>query len=344
MLSYKTRMRGKHRLKSLLNLKTFIATIMGLIVLALLLSFSDISQVLQIISTFPLWAIPVLFGLFLGREILRSVQWRVFLNAIGIHASRREAFLSLAGGDAAQILPGGLYFQDLLISRELDTGISAPLGATTLTIWMEVTMGMLALAILGLPSLPLLRPIMAFCGVGSLVVLLLLHTHLLALLQGLVRRLERKVHRGRKLVAGLDNFVASFGGLSHPKVILTGLALCAAYLALTIYGFYLVCVNLHINIGIGEATAIYSLVLAIVDINPLPSDLGVSELTGVGGFLAFGYSAADGLAALLTFRISLLICEELVAAGAFILFHEETKKIFRSKKTPTPAEQIEASG
>src|SRR5262249_5706062 len=78
-------------------------------------------------------------------------------------------FLTLAEGDAAQILPGGLYFQDLLISRELETGLGAPLGATTLTIWMEVTVSMLALALLGLPGIPLLRPVMALRGVGSLV-------------------------------------------------------------------------------------------------------------------------------------------------------------------------------
>jgi uncharacterized membrane protein YbhN (UPF0104 family) len=341
MLSYKSRMRGKRRLKSLFNLKTLIATILGAIVLALLLSFSDISRVLLIISRFPLWAIPLLFALFLGREALRAIQWRLFLNAIGIHATRREAFLTLAGGDAAQILPGGLYFQDLLISRELDTSVSAPLGATTLMIWLEVTVSMLALAIFGLPGLPLLRPIMAFCGLGSLAALLLLHTHLLSLFQRLVRRLEKKTHRGRKLVAGLDTFLNAFGGLTHPKVILSGLLLCAAYLTLTIYGFYLVCINLHIDIGIAQATAIYSLVLAVIDINPLPSDLGVSELSGVGGFLAFGYSAADGLAAMLTFRIALLICEELAAGTAFLVFREETRRIFRSRKPNNSPETLE---
>ncbi len=337
MLSYKTRKRGLHRLRSILSPKVLIATVVGAVILATLLSLSDISTVWHIMEGFPPHVIPILFALVVGREILRSIQWRIFLNAIGIHASRREAFLTLSGGDAAQILPGGLFFQDLLISRELNTGISEPLAATTLMIWMEVTISMLALGILGLPGIPELQPVMAFCGVGSLAVLLLAHTRALNLVLNLVRRFEGRFKRGRKLVEGLERFVSSFAPLSHPKVLLSGVVLCAAYMTLTIYGFYLVCANLHIpGIGVPEAAAIYSLVLAIVDVNPLPSDLGVSELSGVGGFLAFHVPAAQGLAAMLTFRIILLIGEELVAAGAFLIFHEETKRLFQPKKTARP--------
>lgn len=346
MFGQKVRARGKDRLRALLNPKVLIGTVLGAIVLATLLSLSDIQTVWQIIQGFPPIFIPVLFAMIIGREILRSGQWRIFLNAIGIHATRREAFLTLAGGDAAQILPAGLYFQDLLISRELNTTVSAPLAATTLMIWMEVTMSMLALAVLGLPGIPALRPIMAFCGIGSLLVLLLAHTRLLNSVRSLFCFCEGPLARiklgkvGRNLIAGMDNFLAAFAGLSHPKVLLTGLGICAAYMALTITGFWLVIVGLGIStIGIAQATAIYSLVLAVVDMNPLPSDLGVSELSGVGGFLAFHVSEDAGLAAMLTFRILLLICEELVALAAFLLFREETRRLFRPKEAKKGAMQ-----
>jgi uncharacterized membrane protein YbhN (UPF0104 family) len=338
MLSYKTRKRGKRRLQSLFNFKTLIATILGVIVLATLMSFSDIQQVWHIMEGFPIYAIGILFGLVIGRELLRIAQWHIFLNAVGIHATRREAFLSLAGGDAAQILPGGLYFQDLLISRGLHVGISEPLAATTLMIWMEITTCMLALALFGLPGIPALRPVMAVFGCGSLAILFLAHTHALNPVLNLVRRLQNKgSERHRRLfgslLVGLEHFIGSFGTLSHPKVLLTGLALCAAYMTLTYYGFYLVCVYLGLDtIGLAQATAIYSLVLAVGDINPSPSDLGISELTGVGGFLAFHVSASAGLAVMLTFRILLLLSEELIAAFAFLAFREETKRLFRSNK------------
>jgi hypothetical protein len=221
--------------------------------------------------------------------MLRCLQWRIFLNANDLHASHRASFLTLTGGDAAQILPAGLYFQDLLVSRELHSGVSEPLAATTLMIWLEVTVAMLGLALLGLPGLPLLRPLMAACGIGSLVVLCCAHTRLLGLVLGLLSRVEHRLgQQGRQVVAGVERFLHSFRGLSHPRVLLSGLALRVAYMTLTILGFYLVCAGLHLpGIGVPQAAAIYSLVLAVVNANPLPSDLGGASLRALEGFWPF---------------------------------------------------------
>jgi uncharacterized protein (TIRG00374 family) len=332
MIGHKVRMRGKQRLRAILSPKTLITTILGVIVLATLLSFSDIGKVWHIIEGFPPLIVPALFALVVVREILRSTEWRIFLNAIGIHASRREAFLTLAGGDAAQVIPGGLYFQDLLVSRELGASVTQPLAATTVMVWLEVTMAMLALGIFGLPSIPELRPIMAFCGAGSVITLLAVPVRLLERVRTVLCRWEARLGTiGRKLVDELDDFIGAFEGLAQRKVMLSGLVLCATYMMLTNLGFYLVCAGLGLpGIGPAQATAVYSLVLAVVIINPLPSDLGVSELSGVGGFLAFHVNPSDGLAAMLTFRILLLLSEEVVAGAAFLLFRRETLRLFRS--------------
>jgi uncharacterized membrane protein YbhN (UPF0104 family) len=344
MFDQKGHARGWQRLRALFHPRVLIATVLGAVILATLLSLSGSGEVWQRITSFPLYLIAILFGLVVGRAVLRSAQWRLFLKAIGIRATRREAFLTLAGGDAAQVLPGGLYFQDVLISRQLNTGVSAPLAATTLMIWMEITVAMLALAALGIPGFPMIRPIMAFCGVGSLGVMLLAHTRLLRTVRCVLCRREKRLGRfGSRMVRGMDTFIGSFEGLSHPKVLLGGLTLCAAYMALTIAGFYLVCDGLGISaIGPAEAAAIYSVVLALIDANPLPSDLGLSELSGVGGFLAFGVDAAAGLAAMLTFRVLLLVGEELVAGAAFALFRQETRRLFRAKDAPAGRDKARA--
>jgi len=347
MIGHKVRARGKQRLKSILSSRVLMTTILGIVVLATLLSLSDFKTVWQIIQGFPPHIIPVLFVLVAVRELFRSVEWRVFLNAIGIHASHREAFLALAGGDAAQVVPGGLYLQDLLVSRELNTPVSAPLAATTVMVWMEVTVAMLTLGMFGLPDLLELRVVMAFCGLGSLAVLLVMRASLLERVRNYIRRWgaqpggeiiswqHRLVHQ---TTAVLDDFIGAYEALERPKVIVTGLLLCAAYMTLTYYGFYLVCANLHLpGIGIAQAAAVYSLVLAIVIVNPLPSDLGISELSGVGAFLAFHVNPADGLAAMLTFRVLLLLGEELVAAIAFLTFRRETQRLFQPAGAPAPA-------
>jgi uncharacterized membrane protein YbhN (UPF0104 family) len=333
MFSCKSRTRGKQRLRALLNPKVLVVVVLGAVVIATLLTFSNAGQVWRIIEGFPLILIPILFALVVGRELFRSGEWRVFLSAIGIHASRRQAFLSLTAGDAAQVVPGGLYFQDLLISRELQASPSAALAATTAMIWMEVCVSMLTLALLGLPGIPVLRPLMAVGGVGALLALMVAHTRLLNWVRSLLCRWEHRLgNLGRKVIDILDSYLGAFAGLSDPRVLLSGLALCASYMALTYFGFYLVCAGLHLpGIGPAQAAAVYSLVLVIVIINPLPSDIGVSELSGVGGFLAFHVPAAAGLAAMLTFRILLLIGEEVVGGMAFLLFREEVRALLRPK-------------
>jgi len=281
--------RGKQRIRSLLTPKTLIATILGAVLLVTLLSFADIDRVWHLIQGFPLLLIAVLFMLVVGREVLRSAEWRILLEAIGIHASRRAAFLTLSGGDAAQVLPGGLYFQDLLVSREFGGSVSKPLAATMVMVWMEMTMAMLALGTVGLPGVPELRSVMLVCGVGSLATLLAVRPRMLKW----VRQRTARAQVGHGGIAGrvlveLDHFTGALAELAHPKVIGSGLAFCAAYMALTFYGFYLVCAGLHLShIGFADAVAVYSLVLAIVIVNPLPSDLGVSEASGVGASRLF---------------------------------------------------------
>jgi hypothetical protein len=185
MVSYKRHARGKQRfrVRALFKPKMVIGVLIGLILLAVLLTFSNADQVVQDIARFPPLLLPLILALFVGRELFRSSEWRIFLNAIGLHASRRAAFLTLTGGDAASILPGGLYVQDVLVRRELHTGMSEPLAATSLMLWMELTVSMAFLAILGVPGAAWVRPAMAAGAVGSVLILLLGRTNVLVAVQ-----------------------------------------------------------------------------------------------------------------------------------------------------------------
>jgi uncharacterized protein (TIRG00374 family) len=343
MLSYKRQARGRRGLRALLSPKAIISAVIGLIVLALLLGFSDAREVFRIMRGFPPLLIPVIFALFVGREVFRFLQWGLFLNAIGIKATRKQAFLTLMGGDAAQVVPGGLYFQDVLAMREFDVSFSQVLGATLLIIWLETMVCFFALAILGLPGTPLLSPIMAVCGVGSLVAMLGLRSRVPERLQGWLHRREEAARQrwqgypGQlicKLLGGIDEVVGSLRSLARPWVLFVGLVLSVAYITLTIFGFYLICVGLGLSATIspGDVAAIYSLTLVAVVINPSPIDIGVAELAGVGSFLLFGAPAAAGLAAMLTLRVLMTMTEEVMAALAFLFSRKEVQRLFRSQK------------
>lgn len=341
MLSYKGHARGKQRLRALLNPKMVIGVIIGLILLAVLLTLSNAGEVFQIIGRFPPLLLPIILALFVGRELFRSIEWRVFLNAIGIHASRRQAFLTLTGGDAASILPGGLYFQDLLVKREFHTGISEPLAATTLMLWMELTVSMAFLAITGVPGAAWVRPAMAAGTAGSVLILLLGRTHILVVVQRQNRRLAEHIGQlwkgpvgriGGKLLDGVDRFIGAYVPLAHLKVVISGVILCAAYIVLTILALYLIAINLDARINPWHTVAIYSIILLVIVIVPLPSDIGLGELGGVGAFLLFHVPAAVALAVLLVFRILMVLAEELVAAVGYLILHKDTLHIFRARK------------
>jgi uncharacterized protein (TIRG00374 family) len=351
MFGNKVRERGWKRVRTLLKPKVLIPTIVGAIALAALLSLSDVRKVWHIIEGYNVVLIPALFALFVVREFLRTVVWRYFLRAIGIKASNPQAALTLTGGDAAQVLPAGIYVQDLLVSQDLETKVSEPLAVTTLMIWMELSLSMITLAIVGLPAVPWFRWIMVVCGIGSLVIMLVGRTKLLHWVEGRVRGWQERLgdradnwkgRIGQKLVDGLGTFIETFEPLSQPKVLATGLAITGVYMFVTMYAFYLVNLGLGISqIGLGPSAAIYALILMITNGNPLPTDLGVSELSGIGGFLAFGVNRETGLAAMLTFRMASVLFEELIAAVVFLTFRDEVKKILRRIRSSMRANESE---
>jgi len=339
MFGNRVRERGWKRARLLLKPNVLIPTFVGAVALAGILSVSNVREVWTIIERYPPVLIAPLFVLFVAREFLRTVVWHYFLRVVGIEANKEQAAITLTGGDAAQVLPAGIYLQDLLVSQDLETSVSEPLAVTTLMIWMELTLSMITLAIVGLPAVPWFRWVMLCCGIGSVLVMLGGRTKLLRWVECRVRgwqdRLGDRANSwwgriGQKLVDGLGNFVGTFEPLSQPRVLAIGLSLTGVYMFITILAFWLVDTGLRVpHIDLAASAAVYSLIILITNGNPLPTDLGVSELSGVGGFLAFGVDRSTGLAAMLTFRMTSVLFEELIAAAVFFAFRDEVKKILR---------------
>ena len=97
-----------------------------------------------------------------------------------------------------------------------------------------------------------------------------------------------------------------------------------AYLVFTVGAFYVTVRAYGLpNVGPLEATAIYSFVLALVILVPLPSDLGLSEGSGRAVFLAYGVPLAQGLTIMLISRFAVLLFTEALAGAALMLFRGE---------------------
>src|SRR5438067_9603902 len=139
-------------LKRLLSPRAIVGMVCGAIALALLLSFADIRQVGASFEHFPPILIPVIFGLILAREVVRIVEWGYLLGALGQKPLLRHSVLTLLGGDASQILPAGVYFQNYLLQQTEGTAISTSLAATLAMQLLEAAVSLIGLAAIGVPG------------------------------------------------------------------------------------------------------------------------------------------------------------------------------------------------
>src|SRR5579862_7344105 len=124
-------------LQQLLNPRAIAGMVSGAVALALLLSFADIRKVGDAFRHFPPILIPIIFGMIIAREGVRIVEWRYLLGALGKRPTARHSILTLLGGDASQILPAGIYFQNYLLQQTEGTAFARSLAATLAMQLME---------------------------------------------------------------------------------------------------------------------------------------------------------------------------------------------------------------
>ena len=294
---------------------------------ALLLSFADVRKVALAFQRFPPGLVPVIFGLVLVREGIRVVEWHYLLRGLGMRPRWRHSLLTLVGGDAGQILPAGVYFQNYLLGQTEGASFAASLPATLGMQLMEGAVALLALCFIGVPGWGWLRPVSAVVLAGYATFLILISRRSVA--QWLENRAPDRRWTGW-LLAQFAHFLQGLEGLMAPVVMLRAAVFTAAYLAVTVAAFY-VTIKAYGLPGLGpvQAAAIYCFVLALVILVPLPSDLGVSEGSGVGILLAFGVPLAQGLTIMLINRLSMLLFTEIIAGGVLFALRREFRQMTR---------------
>ncbi|HEX6512471.1 MAG TPA: lysylphosphatidylglycerol synthase transmembrane domain-containing protein, partial [Chloroflexota bacterium] len=299
--------------------KVIVGLVAGAIALSLLLSFADIRKVGQAFQHFPPILIPIIFGLVAAREIVRVLEWHYLLNTLGHKPLLRHSILSLLGGDASQILPAGVYFQNYLRQQAEGTAFATSLAATLAMQLLEAAVSLLVLALVNVPGWDWLRPVAVLVMAGYMAFLLLISR------PGVVTWLEGRAARknyGSWLLDQLAHFLEGLECLMTPGVALRAAALTASYLVFTVGAFYVILQAYGLpGIGPAQAAAIYCFVLTLIILVPLPSDLGLSEGSGVTILLAYGVPLAEGLTIMLIIRFATLLFTEAIAGISITLLH-----------------------
>jgi len=311
------------KLERLLSPRVVISVFCGAVALALLLSFADIRKVALAFSRFPPILIPVVLGLIVARELIRAGEWHFLLQALGFRPRWRHSLMSLLGGDASQILPAGVYFQNYLLQQAEGASIATSLAATFGMQLLEAALALIGLMIFTVPGWGWLRPVAAVVAAGYGTFLFVISR------DRVVHWLEARAKTRRStgwLLDQLGHFLEGLEALLQPGVIWRAGLLSASYLAFTVASFYVVLQAYgEPQVGLMQAAAIYCFVLTMVILVPLPSDLGLSEGSGVAVLLAYGVPLAQGVTIMLITRFAALLFTELLAGACLLMLGRELR-------------------
>ena len=299
-------------------------------VLAALLGLSHPAQVLALMEGFqPIYLLYVLV-LMVAYEALRWAQWSVLLAALGIRAPLRTQVFTFLGGEVTESLPVGAYFRNYLLHGSTGTDFGLSSAATTLSMVTEVGVCLAGLLILGLGAWSSwLRPAIVIGLALFLVLVWAMHRSRYALAAPAWLRERRSF---RLVAEELRRFRAGAGALLQARILAVQGLLGALYLIVAGTVLYLVVRGLGIgHVSLWEALAVYFFGLGFALISPIPLDIGVLEVSGVGALLAVGVSEPDAVGVMLLNRALRTATPLAIALVVVVILRDEVRAALRER-------------
>lgn len=297
--------------------KEIIGLLLGAVLLGMLMKVSSFGQIANGFRQFNWLFWPLIAILCAGRTVLRVIEWRYLLNRLGQNVDWPHAAVAQLAGDAGQFLPGGIFLSNIVLKQAKDVDTAKSFAATWAMILLEGFVSLVALIGLGVAGYWYSHFAAAIVAIGFVAFMVWVSrertTELLSEQERLHKRLlGRLVHAARSLLEAVHDLLV-------PSTLLVATALTIPYIAFTIAAFY---VLVHSGMGVTElswtgAAQIYCFVMTAIDVSPLPTDIGVSEGSGLMIFLANGVAQWKGMVAMLLIRIAVVSTAAILFAIAF---------------------------
>ena len=281
--------------------KAIVTGVLSLTLVSLLLSFSDFKVLLKAILL-PGTTIAGLFGLMLPYLAAKWIVWLRLLRQAGIDAPWPDVFFSYMGGEMTKSLPGGIYFQNYLLSLLSGHRVAEGVATSTVLVGMEAAVTMAMILMLGIPGWPWVRPLMVCIALGWIVLLFSLWRF------NLVARLRPWADRGHPMIARLleQAHIFSLGlkAIWHPLLWLELILLSAIYLVAAGSQLFLIAYRLDPHaLSFGGANAAHAFSLLLPLMSPIPIQIGFAELTGTGALMAEGIPRGIAISLIFAFRL-----------------------------------------
>lgn len=322
----------KRFFRALIRPKVFVPLALTAGLLAALFSFANLGAAITIISGFQRIYLVYFLLLMVGYELVRGAQWSYSLRQLRLEIPLRKQIFAFALSEVTKALPIGNYFQNYVLKLEGEADFSRSSVATTLIVFEEALVCLLGVVILGLGGWTQWTRIAILVGLA-----------LVAALVWLYQRLHRSTgkppawmtrrRRLHKLAESYTTFRDGAKDILHPRALLVTLAFSATYLVLAGLGLYVIARGLNITgISVGDALSVYFFSLAMGLIIPIPVDIGVIELTGLGAFMAVGVGRNAALGAVLVNRVLSIAASLLIAFIVVAVLHKEAPALFKRRK------------
>ncbi len=234
---------------------------------------------------------------------LRALTWHLLLDQVGVAAPVRRTVAAFCAGELTKSLPGGVYLETYVLARLERLREPEIVDVAVATTGMDVTVGtvsfLTAMAI-GLPGRGWFR-LMLIAIAGAWVV----GFALIWLVISWWRPQERPSAAGwaRTLGRILVEAARAASRLVRPAAI-RPLATTTAYLGLSVAILWMVLSALDMaGIGLVAAVSVVAITSLANDLLPIPTELGLTEITGVGVLGAYGVEASTAAIVMLGYRV-----------------------------------------
>jgi uncharacterized membrane protein YbhN (UPF0104 family) len=250
--------------------------------------------------------------------LARLVVWYDLLHQLGITPTRRQLVVAFAGGEMTKSLPAGVYVQNYLLERMRHLNLRATIRsttATTATLGLESLLALAVVLAIGIPGLPWLRAVLLGIVAAWIVVLVLLW----ALLNYRLEHMSPRLAPWRRtLIRATEHFFAAGEELLQLRT-LRDLVPTAVYMLLFAVQLDVIMVAASVHLRFLDVVSIYSVMVLAVILVPIPTEIGITELTGVGVLLAEGVPRSTAALIVLSLRLLGTGATVLVALAALII-------------------------
>jgi uncharacterized membrane protein YbhN (UPF0104 family) len=257
--------------------------------------------------------------------IVRGLVWRDLLTAVDVRVPLRNFATSFAAGEMTKTLPGGLYVQNYLLARLegfTESDVVRSSMSTTAILGLESAVALPLALIFQLPGEPWI--FWALVGLVIAWIILLVLAWMLVHHWGADYR-DRIPGWLNKLRGLLEDFLAAGGELLTPRTLVLLLP-TALYMGFSITELYAITRVIDVPaITFADTAGIFALIVMVDVLVPIPTEIGLTEFTGLGALLAYNVQQSTAALVMLSFR--LLVTGMNIALAAVVLLALRTESI-----------------